>query len=106
MIAMLRLLAFLFIIFNTLSVNAITIPQSIKQKMFTFEPGGHFRFDGIYEKGNQNWLLLSKNIEKEAEAQTEILEIEISEEKTTAEKVSNSQDIIDEEKYILSFFIP
>ncbi|MCH2227196.1 MAG: hypothetical protein MK033_05430 [Candidatus Caenarcaniphilales bacterium] len=94
---MLRFLALIFVTTISLSASAITIPKAVQQKIFALEPGGHFRFDGIYEKGNQNWLLLSKNIEKEAEAQTEILEIEISEEKTTAEKVSNSQDIIDEE---------
>ena len=59
---MLRFLALIFVTTISLSASAITIPKAVQQKIFALEPGGHFRFDGIYEKGNQNWLLLSKNI--------------------------------------------
>lgn len=102
MISMLRLLAFTFIIINTLSVNAITIPQEIKQKMFAAEPGGDFRFDGIYQKGTKNWLLILKDLEKKNE-EPEILELEVSEKKTTAKAIVKS-DLLDKENQDYLFY--
>lgn len=105
MIAMPRLLAFLFIIINTLSVSAITIPKEIKQKMFAAEPGGQFRFDGIYNKGAKSWLLLIKDIEIKDEEEPEILELEVSEEKTTAEAVTVEKlDLLDKENQDYLFY--
>ena len=54
----------LIIVFNTLAVTAINIPTAVKQKMFVVEPGGQFRFDGVYQQGSKSWLLLVKDLEK------------------------------------------